>query len=50
VGADSTAIVGSGVLDGDLVTGDSDLAAALGDMLGATATGGNSLIDILPSI
>jgi hypothetical protein len=28
--------------------GDFDLAAALGDMLTATATGGSGLVDILP--
>jgi len=44
VGTGSTALAGSGVT----TPGDFDLAAALGDMLTATATGGSGLVDILP--
>jgi hypothetical protein len=41
------AVVGS---DNPSVGGDFDLAAVFGDMLHATATGSNYLVDILPSL
>jgi hypothetical protein len=46
VGTDSTAIAGSTAT----TPGDFDLAAVLGDMYNAVATGGNYLVDILPSL
>jgi hypothetical protein len=46
VGTDSTAIAGANAT----TAGDSDLATVFGDMLNATATGGNFLLDILPSL
>ena len=46
IGTGSTAIVGSG----PATAGDWDLAAVFGDMLHASATGANFLLDILPSL
>jgi trimeric autotransporter adhesin len=42
IGTDSTAFAGNG--------GDWDIAAVFGDLLHASATGGNFLLDILPSL
>jgi hypothetical protein len=48
LGAGSTAEAGA--FPGTATAGDFDLAAVFGDMLHATATGSNYLVDILPSL